>query len=128
MADKEQYEADRCEGDVREGDGDEGNGRDELPPFTPEQLQWINRIVAARQMQRSSLIAGLDCGLDRWTGLLDWILKKDVRLACKTACVAKTFASQGHTDVAEPRKRGAKFTINFNKATNYAAKLMKPTA
>ena len=21
----------------------------------------------------SSLIAGLDCGLDRWTGLLDWI-------------------------------------------------------
>ena len=20
-----------------------------------------------------SLIAGLDCGLDRWTGLLDWI-------------------------------------------------------
>jgi len=26
--------------------------------------------------QRSSLIAGLDCGLDRWTGLLDWILKE----------------------------------------------------
>ena len=23
---------------------------------------------------RSSLIAGLDCGLDRWTGLLDWII------------------------------------------------------
>ena len=22
---------------------------------------------------RPSLIAGLDCGLDRWTGLLDWI-------------------------------------------------------
>ena len=22
---------------------------------------------------RSSLIAGLDCGLDHWTGLLDWI-------------------------------------------------------
>ena len=51
-------------------------------------------------------IAGLDC----WTGLLDWILKKDVRLACKTACAVKTYASQGHTDVAEPRKRGARVT------------------
>ena len=51
-----------------------------------------------------SLIAGLDCGLDRWTGLLDWILKEDVRLACKTACVVKTYASQGHMDVVEARK------------------------
>ena len=67
-------------------------------------------------------------GLDRWTGLLDWILKKDVRLACKTACVVKTYASQGHMDVAEPRKRGERFTINLNKATNYAANLTKPTA
>ena len=24
-------------------------------------------------VKRSSLIAGLDCGLDPWTGLLDWI-------------------------------------------------------
>ena len=24
-------------------------------------------------LRRSSLITGLDCGLDRWTGLLDWI-------------------------------------------------------
>ena len=62
-------------------------------------------------------IAGLDC----WTGSLDWILKKDVRLVCKTACVVKIYASQGHTDVAELRKRGARFTINLNKATNYAA-------
>ena len=69
-------------------------------------------------------IAGVDC----WTGLLDWILKKDVRLACKTACVVKTYAPQGHTDIAEPRKRSARFTINLNKATNYAAKLTKPTA
>ena len=69
-------------------------------------------------------ITGLDC----WTGLLDWILKKDVRLACKTSCVVKTYASQGHTDIAEPQKRGARFTINLNKATNYTAKLMKPTA
>ena len=52
-------------------------------------------------------IAGLDC----WTGLLDWIPKKDVRLACKTACVVKTYASQGHTDVAEPRKRGAEGSL-----------------
>ena len=44
-------------------------------------------------------IAGLDC----WTGLLDWILNKDVRLACKTACVVKAYALQGHTDVAETR-------------------------
>ena len=63
-----------------------------------------------------------------WTGLLDWILNKDVRLACKTACVVKAYALQGHTDVAEPRNRGARFTINLNKATNYAAKLTKPTA
>ena len=69
-------------------------------------------------------ITGLDC----WTGLLDSILKKDVRLACKTACVVKTYASQGHMDVAEPQKRGARFTINLNKATNYTAKLTKPTA
>ena len=26
---------------------------------------------------RSSLIAGLDCGLDHWTGLLDWITGLD---------------------------------------------------
>ena len=61
----------------------------------------------------SSLIAGLDCGLDRWTGLLDWIAgldSEDVRLACKTACVVKTYALQGHTDVAEPRIRGARVT------------------
>ena len=40
-----------------------------------------------------SLIAGLDCGLDHWTGLLDWIAgldSEDVRLACKTACVVKS--------------------------------------
>ena len=53
MADEERYEADSREGDVREGDGDEGNGRDELPPFTPEQLQWIDRIVVVRQMQQT---------------------------------------------------------------------------
>ena len=52
-------------------------------------------------------ITGLDC----WTGLLDWILNKDVRLACKTACVVKAYASQGHTDVAEMRNLGARFTI-----------------
>ena len=61
-------------------------------------------------------------GLDRWTGF------EDVRLACKTACVVKIYTPQGHTDVAEPRKLGARFTINLNKATNYAAKLTKPTA
>ena len=69
-------------------------------------------------------ITGLDC----WTGSLDWIPKKDVRLACKTACEVKTYASQSHTDVAELQKRGARFTINLNKATNYATKLTKPTA
>ena len=69
-------------------------------------------------------IAELDC----WTGSLDWILKKDVRLACKIACVVKIYASQGHMDIAEPRKRGARFAINLNKATNCAAKLTKATA
>ena len=56
-------------------------------------------------------ITGLDC----WTGLLDWIAgldSEDVRLACKTACVVKTYASQGDMDVAEPQKRGARVTIN----------------
>ena len=43
-------------------------------------------------------IAGLDC----WTELTDWILKKDVRLAWKTACVVKTYASQVPMGVAEP--------------------------
>ena len=65
---------------------------------------------------------------NRWTGLLDWNPKKDVRLACKTACVVETSASQGHTDIAEPGKRGARFTITLNKATNYTAKLAKPIA
>ena len=55
-------------------------------------------------------IVGLDCwtglldwiaGLDCWTGLLDWIAgldseEKDVRLACKTARVVETSASQSH--------------------------------
>ena len=69
---------------------------------------------------------GLWTGSLDWTELLDWILKKGVRLACKTACVVKTCASQGHTNVAEPRKRGARVTINLNKAINYATKLTKP--
>ena len=47
MVDEERHEADRREGDVREGDGDQGEGRDKLPPFIPEQLQRIDRIVAA---------------------------------------------------------------------------------
>ena len=36
-----------------------------------------------------SLIAGLDCGLDRWTGLLDWITGSN-QTASKSddACVA----------------------------------------
>ena len=35
---------------------------------------------------RSSLIAGLDCGLDRWTGLLDWItgLTFELKLCAST--------------------------------------------
>ena len=32
----------------------------------------------------SSLIAGLDCGLDRWTGLLDWIAGLDSKERCQT--------------------------------------------
>ena len=37
-------------------------------------------------------------------------------------CSEGLYASEGHMDVAETRKRGARFTINLNKATNYAAK------
>ena len=33
----------------------------------------------------SSLIAGLDCGLDRWTGLLDWIAGLDSEERCQTS-------------------------------------------
>ena len=36
--------------------------------------------------------------LDGWTGLPDWILKKDVRLACKAACVLNIYASQCPTN------------------------------
>ena len=54
-------------------------------------------------------------GLDFWTGF--WRKMSDY-VACKTACVVKTYALQGHTDVAEPWKRGARFTIILNKATN----------
>ena len=68
-----------------------------------------NFLIKTAHLQLA-LIAGPDCGLDRWTGLLNWILKKDVRLACKTACVVETSALQGQLDVAEPQKRGARFT------------------
>ena len=42
-----------------------------------------------------SLIAGLDCGLDRWTGLLDWIAGSN-QTASKgdDACVAHGAASK----------------------------------
>ena len=49
---------------------------------------------------------------------LDWIPKKDVRLACETVHVIETSVSQGHTDIAELWKRGDRFIINLNKATN----------
>ena len=44
---------------------------------------------------RPSLIAGLDCGLDRWTGLLDWITGSN-QTASKSddACVAHGTASK----------------------------------
>ena len=52
-----------------------------------------------------SLITGLECGLDHWSGLLELIAgldfpKKVVRLA-KTACVVETSAWQVHMDVAQ---------------------------
>ena len=42
-----------------------------------------------------SLITGLDCGLDRWTGLLDWIAVSN-QTASKgdDACVAHGTASK----------------------------------
>ena len=44
---------------------------------------------------RPSLITGLDCGLDRWTGLLDWITGSN-QTASKSddACVAHGTASK----------------------------------
>ena len=27
---------------------EDGNNADQFPPFTPEQLQWIDRLIAAR--------------------------------------------------------------------------------
>ena len=71
-------------------------------------------------MQKRSLMAVSNHWTGLWTGSLDWILKKDVRLTCKSACVVKT---QGHTDIAEQEKRCARVTINLNKAINYATKL-----
>ena len=61
--------------------------------------------------------------------MLDWIQKKDVRLACKATCMCiEDLCLAMSYDVAEPQKRGARFTINLNKATNYATKLTEPTA
>ena len=48
----------------------------------------------------SSLIAGLDCGLDRWTGLLDWIAGLDSEERCQTSMqdymCSEDFFEQGH--------------------------------
>ena len=55
MSDEERHEGVRREGEIREGDGDEGHGGDEIPPFTPEQLQCIDRLMAARQRQPDRL-------------------------------------------------------------------------
>ena len=38
--------------------------------------EWCN-FLFAMGVNRSSLIVGLDCGLDRWTGSLDWIAGLD---------------------------------------------------
>ena len=54
-------------------------------------MSYIESIVHVGLHKGFSLIAGLDCGLDRWTGMLDRI-PEDVRLACKTACVVDTSA------------------------------------
>ena len=53
--------------------------------------KWIWRF----RNQRPSLIAGLDCGLDRWTGLLDWITGSN-QTASKSddACVVDWTASK----------------------------------
>ena len=84
--------------------------------------QWKENSVSLNQrFERPSLIAGLDCGLDCWTGFRRC-------QASMAACVVDTFASQGHTDVADPWKWGARFSINLNKATNYPTKLAKPIA
>ena len=57
-----------------------------------------------------SLITGLECGLDRWTGSLDWIAgvdcwtgfsKESCQAIAKTPCVVETSAWQVHMDVAQ---------------------------
>ena len=52
-----------------------------------------------------------------WTGLLDWIAGLDSEERSQTSmqdCMCSEDLCQGHTDVAEPRKRGARVTINLN--------------
>ena len=36
---------------------DEGDNTAEFPPFTPEQLQWIDRLITARTEQDNSGVA-----------------------------------------------------------------------
>ena len=40
-------------------------------------MYQVANFITVKLSCRSSLIAGLDCGLDRWTGSLDWIAGLD---------------------------------------------------
>ena len=54
-----------------------------------------NGIQNREVLEGPSLIAGLDCGLDRWTGLLDWITGSNQTASqSDDACVAHGTASK----------------------------------
>ena len=46
-------------------------------------MAMAHKYKSATEDLRPSLIAGLDCGLDRWTGLLDWIILDPTKLPVK---------------------------------------------
>ena len=79
---------------------------------------------------RGTVVSNRWTGL--WTGSLDWIAGLDSEERCQTSmqdCMcSEDLCLARYTDVAEPQKRSARFTINLNKATNYGAKFTKPTA
>ena len=69
-------------------------------------------------------------GLDCWTRLLDWILKKDVRLSmCDCMCSEDLCLARSYKRSWAVKTRcKVHHSFDCDKATNYAAKLTKPIA
>ena len=55
-------------------------------------VDYQSTLIRNDCVQRSSLITGLDCELDRWTGLLDWIT--GLTFWTKTVCITWSSPNQ----------------------------------